>query len=343
MVWDVPDGANSARTVVNRLDAPVELIDSFIGQSWYQLVATLGLVGVGTALVVIALVRPSPRLGRWEATTLVALIAPLVVTSITFMAGRHRPDQLVYGRYVDAVSWPLTALGLAWVVRRLRPTEPHGRSLIPLVVAGTTVVFGVVVALRHGDRLAGNVGLRMMVPGLLPYIGGGDGVPVVRITVVAAAALLGLSALGGLRNRRHVPTSLLVLAAALTIGWAGMRVHDAQDAHLDAWDIGDAIVAVDAIVPRGEPIGMVFVDDSTSPDATVQSQRAQVYQLFLPDHEFVWERPPRQPTTRYVFAPNRMPTLAAAGAEIVWRDPDKPMALWDLGTDPDGLVNPNAR
>lgn len=342
-VWDQPDGGNTAQSVVSRLDAPVALIDSFVGQGWYQLVSTLGLVGVGTTLVLVALVRPTARFGRWQASTVVVLMAPLVLTSVAFMAGRSRPDQLVYGRYVDAVNWPLTALGLAWVVRRLRPTQPHGRSFIPPLVAVITVVFGIVVALRHGDRLAADVGLRMMVPGLLPYIGSHDGVPVVRITVVAVVAVLALSALAGLRIRRHVPNVLLVGAAAVVLAWSGVRVHDAQSAHLNAWAIGDSVAEIDRIVPANAPIGVVVVETSESPDETVQHQRIQVYQLFLPNHEFVRQQPLATSAVRYVIAPQRVPALSSLGAKIVWRDPAKPMALWDLEASVERELEPRAQ
>ena len=55
-----------------------------------------------------------------------------------------------------------------------------------------------------------------------------------------------------------------------------------------------------------------------------------MYQLFLPHHEFVWERRSRDFSTTYVIAPSRVRALSEAGGVVVWYDPTKPMALWEL-------------
>ena len=329
-VWDVPSDANTADTIISRLDAPVALLDSLAGQTWYQLVSSLGLVGVGVGVVVVAVVRPTGALGRWQAVSLLALITPLALTSVAFMSDRDRPDQLVYGRYVDSVAWPLLALGLAWAIRRLRPTRPTDRSLAPLVVGVIMVGTGVIVAVRHGDLLADGVGLRMMIPGLLPYIGSNDAIPVVTITVVAAVAVGALAAVGLMRHDRRVPVTPMLVAGAALIAWSGIRVHEAQTTFLDAWAIGDDVAEIDSIVPVGDRIGVVMVRDTSTPSYTVQRQRFQVYQLFLPDHEFVWERSPDTFSTRFVLAPSRADALRDAGATVRWRDPAKPMALWEI-------------
>lgn len=328
-VWEAPGDINSARTVIGQIDAPVALVDSAIGQTWYQLVATAGMFGVGVALVLGALVRPDARLGRWQAVSLVALITPLVLTSMAFMAGRQRPDQLVYGRYVDAVAWPLTALGIAWVVARLRSPDPVRPRAMPVVVGATTVATAAIVALRHGDQLASGVGLRMMVPGLLPFIGSGDGVPVLRITAVAVAAFALLLASARLRRAPHVT---LIASAAVVLTVSAVRVHDAQALHLNTWDIGRDVSAIDEIVPPGTTIGVRFAPERDDIELGVQRQRVQLYQLYLPGHEFVWERTPVGAATeeRFVISPQSSPELSAAGAVVRWRDPSKPMALWEL-------------
>ncbi|MFP5486834.1 MAG: hypothetical protein ACLGHQ_00810 [Acidimicrobiia bacterium] len=333
-VWDDPSETNSTGSVIERLDAPAALAESFIGQSWYQLVASLGLVGVGAGVVVASIWRPTGRLDRRSAAVLVALTAPLVLTSVTFMADRPRADQLVYGRYVDAVVWPLAAVGAALVVRLVSDPSVRRRHL-PLVlgVAATCGAFGLVVAWRHGDQLADDVGLRMMVPGLLPYIGGADGVPVLRITAIVTLVLLGLAA--GLRRRTApvVPVVVPVLVVlTLALAWAGVRVHDAQARLLNVWAIGDDVTRVDELVPPGERIGVVMVPDAERPlvDYSSQRHRYQVYQLFLDEHEFVWERTPQRISTRYVFAPARTAVLVDAGATVLWGDPDVRMALWEL-------------
>src|SRR5690606_37771679 len=152
------------------------------------------------------------RIDRRSAAVLIALTGPLVMTSVTFMADRVRADQLIYGRYVDAIAWPLAAIGLATAVRLLldhrhdrgHRHDPAQRPGVPLLLGVVTAcgIFGLVVAWRHGDQLTGDVGLRMMVPGLLPYIGGADGVPVLRITAIAMVALVALAVVARLRRGR---------------------------------------------------------------------------------------------------------------------------------------------
>ena len=108
-----------------------------------------------------------------------------------------------------------------------------------------------------------------------------------------------------------------------------MRVHDAQALRLNHWDIADDVATIDELVPAGEPIGVVFERRRATPDFTTQRQRAQVYQLYLPDHEFV-EVTPLRATTRFVIGPGTSADLVMAGARVQWRDPDKPMALWEF-------------
>ena len=172
-----------------------------------------------------------------------------------------------------------------------------------------------------------------MVPGLLPYIGGGDGVPVLRITAVATMAVGLLALVGSVRTRRRVPRTALAVAAVVLVGWSGVRVHDAQTEHLDSWEIGDEVAEMDSILPPGTDIGVVMVRDTERPSYTEQRQRFAVYQLFLPDHEFVWERTPGTYRTTFILAPSGTAPLVRAGGIIRWRDPAKPMALWELPDD----------
>jgi hypothetical protein len=345
-VWDDPNQINGTGSVIERLDAPAELVVSFVGQSWYQLVASLGMVGIGVGVLLVSLLRPTGRLDRRSAAVLITLTAPLVLTSVTFMADRDRADQLVYGRYVDAVVWPLAGIGLATVVRMLTDRSPAGDRApghrLVLLVAATAAVFGLVVAWRHGDQLAGDVGLRMMVPGLLPYIGSEDGIRVLAITLVATAATAAVAvAVWTRRPLGRGGSVVAVVALGVLLAWAGVRVHDAQAIALNRWAIGEEVARMDEIVPDGEPIGVVIVPDSEQPRVpyTQQRQRYQIYQLYLPDREFVWEHIPRRPTTSYVLAPTGYPPLVEAGATVRWGDPAVRVALWQL---PDDRRGPDA-
>lgn len=343
-VWDDPSEINGTGSVVERLDAPAALLESLVGQSWYQLVASLGMVGIGAGMLLLSLVRPAGRLDRGSAAALVVLTAPLVLTSVTFMADRDRADQLVYGRYVDAVVWPLAALGLALVVRLIRDRSafrdgerrqvPGARLVVGVAV--TCALSGLIVAWRHGDQLAGDVGLRMMVPGLLPYIGTEDGVPVLAITLVATAAVVAVVAAirTGLPSGRR-SGGALVVAFAVLLAWASVRVHDAQAVSLNTWAIGEDVAAMDALVPDGQAIGVVIVRDSEQPRVpwSQQRQRYQIYQLYLPDRDFVWERTPSRLTQEFVVAPAGYAPLTEAGARIRWVDPAVRVALWEVPVD----------
>ena len=64
-------------------------------------------------------VRPdnAPKLATTHALIIAAPTAPLVATSIVFMADRGRPDQWIYGRYNDAID-----------ARRSSPSDSAGSS-----------------------------------------------------------------------------------------------------------------------------------------------------------------------------------------------------------------------
>ena len=330
-VWDEINDTNSTDAVIERLDAPVALLDSAVGQVWYQLVATAGLVGIGFAWVLIHTVRPRRPLDRASAIALLATALPPIALSIAFMSDRTRPDQLVYGRYLDTIVWPFTALGLAVIVRRLRSDRPaDGRVIIP-IVAGAMVVAAFVVAVRHGDQLVDGIGLRMMVPGLLPHVGRGDSIPVLLITTGAFVALLAIVAVSTRRPVTPLTTRRVIAVVTLVGGlllFSAVRIHDALSINLNSWEIADAAAELADAVPDGEPIGLISDADSRFESILEQRQRYQVYQLYLPDHELVWERNPTDLSTSYVIAPFRNPDLLAADAEVVWRDPDKSIALW---------------
>jgi hypothetical protein len=339
-VWDRLNDTNTTGAVVGRLDAPAALVDSMVGQVWYQLVASAGLVGIGCATAIAAFVRPRPPLDRTSAGVLLATTIPPIVLSVVFMSDRGRADQLVYGRYLDTVVWPFFALGLAVVVRRIRARASagdrqissrdgdEGWSIIP-IVGVVMLVCGIVVAARHGDQLRDEIGLRMMVPGLLPYVGGGDGIPVITVTGIALLALTLAALAGEFRIAPRFAPAFMIGIAIVVLGFTSVRVHDALATQLNGWAIGEAVSEIDAIVPDGEPIGLVTDGRSRTETTLVQRQRYQVYQLYLPDHELIWQRGDGY-STRFVIAPLRDPGLVEADAQERWRDPEKSIALWEL-------------
>jgi hypothetical protein len=61
----------------------------------------------------------------------------------------------------------------------------------------------------------------------------------------------------------------------------------------------------------------------------VQRLRASLYEFYLPENPlYVDGQLPEGRWTPYVFAPVDDAELLAAGAEVVWRDPDVAIGLW---------------
>ena len=123
-----------------------------VGQVWYQLVVTVGVAGLGT-IALAARRAGGATVGRGRSTPAIVLgaVVPLVVLSIVFMTDRWRPDQIVYGRYNDAVMAPVVVAGLAAVV-----TSTRRRLLVDgLAVIAVTVAVRRRAAPHERRRAAG--------------------------------------------------------------------------------------------------------------------------------------------------------------------------------------------
>jgi hypothetical protein len=119
------------------------------GQSWYQGVATGGLVVLSLfALALLALRRPSRKQSpkptrftgsarRGGALILIGVFFGLLVVSALFLAAGRRGDHVVYGRYIDITTPLLIALGLAWL-----GTAPPWRDLRNAAITVATVMIG---------------------------------------------------------------------------------------------------------------------------------------------------------------------------------------------------------
>ena len=130
-VWDDPGDANTVGGVLSRLSDPRAVVESAIGQIWYQLAATAMIFGVGVIVVVRASVRQGPTSPRRvDAGLLLVFTLPLIAMSIVFMSDRTRTDQLIYGRYNDSIMWPLLAVAIGWLATDLGASHDgfrHGR------------------------------------------------------------------------------------------------------------------------------------------------------------------------------------------------------------------------
>lgn len=328
-VWTSPDRTNTVGETLRRFGSPRALVEWGVGQLWYQLVTTAGLFGVGMIVVVRAALRPTPAGAPGpavrDARVLLAFAVPLIGLSVLFMSGRMRGDHLIYGRYTDAIAWPIVAVAAAWMLDPLR----RARSTIAMLggVAVATVVAAVVVEVRFGDVLREDLGVPAMVAGLFPYIADRQTVDVLVPTVLAIVVLAILLIVDA-APRRRVEIVLLVVGSLLVVG--ALQTHFALRRGLNSFARASDVRAVDDIVPAGEVIGFHFVpkDEPSMVFEAAQRRSAQLYQMYLPDHRFEIDRGLRDDVGPYVFAPRLDPELTEAGAVPLWESEDTGMVLW---------------
>lgn len=115
--------ANETDVRLNALLHPHALLiaaENLVGQTWYLVAATFGLVAVVCAAAAqrtrnsrIATDARELEMSR----ILVALTVLLLLVSAASFPDRTRPDMLIYGRYVEVVAPPLVAFGLVFISR----------------------------------------------------------------------------------------------------------------------------------------------------------------------------------------------------------------------------------
>jgi hypothetical protein len=328
-VWDDPASSNTVRTVVKRLPDFEANLRSALGQTWYQLVATFGLTAIGGgALVVRALRRrgTTPFCVIRDARLVLLVTAPLILVSIVFMSHRTRTDHRIYGRYNDAVLWPVLIVGIAWLVN-LRRT-PYRKSAAAVLIGIALAIVGTSIGIHYiaGEALAESVGVRPMVAGLEPIIGTASTIDITRVAVVSLLLLVVFVA-AALASRRGVALALVALAF-LVIG--GVRTRDALSLRLNSWEPATEVVAIGDLVPPDATLGFRFVLAADKPGVSWDDQRrrAQLYQFALPHHRFERDRGIDDDVGPYVFAPTNDKILEAAGGKILWTDPKLKLSLW---------------
>ena len=334
-VWDRPGGSNTVGTVVERLPRVRDNLESALGQTWYQLAATAGTIAIGLAVLAAASVRRRDGGGTVvsgrHARLVLACTLPLVAVSMIFMSGRSRPDHRIYGRYNDAVLWPVLIVAIAWLVQ-VRRTHGVRRAVVTFVaIAVATVATGAGVRAANGEAFAGSAGVRPMIAGLLPAMGTRGSIQVLTVSAIAVAASA-VVVLAAVTTRRGA--ALAVLGVAFVV-LAGVRTHEAINLRLNSWEPTTQVVAIDRLVPPDATLGVKFVRDADYPKVgwDDQRRRIQLYQFSLPDHLVLRDRGLDDGVGPYVFAPLEDPELEAAGATVLWRDPRMQYALW---REPDG-------
>lgn len=340
-VWEDPNDQNTVGAMWERLQNPLAIADSLLGQAWYQLAATLGIAGVGALVVIRSLSGRTPNSDFTPTTTDARVLAvtavPLILTSVVFMADRPRPDQFIYGRYNDAVMWPIIVVGLAWVARRIQHGFDRRQFAVVAAVAASMISTGLAVDLLHGDAIRERYGVRGMIAGLLPFVDGNDTLHIWRSSLMAAALLLGLSGLIALARAGWMPSpataGIFVVGAILVITTFAVAVNRTErvaDRRLNGWQVASDVATVNEIVPPGLPVAVRPVPSSREPvvNWVPQRQRYMLYQLYLPERTFLRDRGVDDDIGPYVFAPLRDPDLLDVGAELVWTDPGIQVGLW---------------
>ena len=181
--------AEQLRTSQERLSMLEANLRSALGQTWYQLVATFGVTALGAGALVVRSLRKRggaiPGTVSRDARLVLLVTAPLILVSIIFMSHRTRTDHRIYGRYNDAVLWPVLIVGIAWLVN-LRRT-PYRRSAAATLVGVALAIVATSVGIHYvaGEALADRVGVRPMVAGLAPIIGSASSIDIGHVATVS--------------------------------------------------------------------------------------------------------------------------------------------------------------
>ncbi len=322
-LWDEPSTRNSIGGVREQLFSGVPVLVSALGQTWYLLVASLGVVVYGSVVLVRAALRADHPAGPTsiDARLVLLVVGACGALSIAFMSDRWRSDQLVYGRYNDAVVMPVLVVGLAALIGAI----PLRR--LPAIAAATAIGIvaggGALWALRS-EVLSESNGLEPMILGLQPFATSATSIDVVRISMWAAALTLGLVGLAiAVRGPWRSPVGAGAVTVLLVLGW--VRTERIIDR---IWDDSGDVSAVeelrDGVLTDGVDVDFYLPPGSTS------TNRMMLYQFHLPRTEFtVVNDPVDRATSPYVFARVTGDGFAEADARLVWRDPQGRYGLWE--------------
>jgi len=249
------------------------------------------------------------------------------------MSDRARVDQLVYGRYNDAVVWPLLVVGIAGFATLSHCSWGELPKWVRITIVAVPVAIletGMIVVISLRRNTLQRLNMIDMIPGLAPVLGDVKRLPVVWITIGALVlfALLTVIVLRSRDRTRMVVPSTLV---ALTLLGAGIAAHRAFGVAMHLGAESRAVRDIDGReLPAGVEVVYGFVPDLFDPGVTSYEQRyySDLYQWYLPDHRFRLTAAGDYGSDKYVFAPIHDRVLENMGACVLWRDPAVAMALW---------------
>ncbi|CAN5511551.1 hypothetical protein BH10ACT1_BH10ACT1_28240 [soil metagenome] len=304
------------------------LLLSASGQLWYLLITTAGIAGFGLFALGRACLPTSSadRAGGTDgpltgagtlrggpgAWVVAALVVVGVACSAGFMADRTRPDQLVYGRYNDAVVGLLIALGVA---RLAAPLPIRRRAVEAAVVAGAALATVALIRSVRGELL-GQPYNGITIRSLLAYGPGGTGrtlfATAAGLVATASVVLVSVAA----RSRPAVIVAFVVALAALgtyrgVLPTRGERMGDSRAAEQLTELVGPQDRVAYLVGPAGQVQGF-YRYPFYAPDL-------RLYRTELP----VWEQ-----GVPFVMAPTGLVALPAAGYVAIWTDPVARVSLW---------------
>jgi hypothetical protein len=311
------DETERALSSLGSLDGIVAVLENLAGHGWYLLVATLGLALLLFAGEVPAacmrFARREPKTGDAVLLLTALTTVGLLLASALWFSIRDRPDQLVYGRYVEPVAPVLIAVALG-VLARTAPI-PRPRALV-LGLAGLTAVVAVV---RAGldlpvDPSRWNVAS-------MPSVTGQIGPPVIVLGgLVAGAAVVLLVWL-----RRAAPGALAPVVLALFVPTTAYVAYlpvlrSQRDVYPAGWTSPRPVV---------EALGATRVGYDLDGFDHIA---VKAYQWAMPQTRFVLSHSRDQaPPAALFFGDAELSGAARRGARIVWRDAGRDQVLWRVG------------
>jgi hypothetical protein len=308
-----PDEVNQRLWTLRTVHGVGAFARNLLGQSWYVLVATLGVVALWVVIGGLRGLRRRDRMKWGTPEFVLALLATtglglLVVSALSFPEV-ERPDMMVYGRYIEVVVPPLLALGLVRLggMRRL----PSWRLVLAAIAVSTAVIAVLRLAVHPpGEPNRWNIASLPFLTlslGPLEFLGAG---------AVAAGVVVGLAILVKRAPALLAPVVLLLFLPTTAVAVNNPVFAGDRSFYPSAWTSPGA-AAPDARV-------VAFDTD--------HGGGVYVYQWFMPRARFIlFSSTAGNPPARYVISSRAWGRLhSRLGARPIWTDPGRDHTLFRL-------------
>jgi predicted membrane protein len=311
--------ANARLSGLNGAGPLLAAVSNLIGQLWYLITATFGLV-----LAVVVYVMPGrgaamPPARRTFLVWLLALTGLLLLVSAGSFPVRTRPDMLIYGRYVEVATPPLVAVGAALLAGR--GLVWHARYLVAALVPLTLIV--VVSRLLLSPQGAANRWNIASLPFLTFQLGPAVLVGAAALTIGGAWLLARVAAWTRPSLALRSPVAALALGLFLAVTLYG--------------ELNPVLDSERSVYPAGwtspEPVTRAHRITRAAYDlASYDEIGLYVTQWFLPHTRLaLFDGARRLPPARYVISgaawPREHPGTRPAA---FWRDVGRNQVLWQL-------------